>query len=381
MESSLVTSEIGAQTRSGRVLELDGVRALAVLAVMATHLFVVTPNRAHVPSGLPLPLEVVLGHGWLGVDLFFVLSGLLITSILLGSKDGRVGTYFGHFYQRRALRILPLYLLLLAILAIAYVPITGAAYFYLCLAFGANLAPLAHIVAPNGGGPLWSLAVEEQFYLIWPVLVLLLDRRKMVVVLFAILAIEPVLRFWYHEGFYTWLRCDGLAAGALLALWFSSKQRTRRRDDVLALSLLGLAAAIAILSIPFGGMHSGSLSTAERIPEAICVFAALIVLAVSRSGTRAMSFLRVRFAIVTAEFSYCLYLIHVPLIDGYQTFVQRFVPQFPAAAGALGSNLVRGVVILALAYALAAVSRRYVELPFLRMGRARARTPAVRALS
>jgi peptidoglycan/LPS O-acetylase OafA/YrhL len=381
MESRLVTSEIVPQAHSGRVLELDGVRALAVLGVIACHVFVVAPNHNHMPTGLPAPLDVLFAHGWLGVDLFFVLSGLLITSILLGSKEKGAGAYLGRFYERRALRILPLYLLILAILAVAYVPISGAAFLYYSLAFGANFAPLGHVSVPNGAGPFWSLAVEEQFYLFWPVLVLLLDRRKLFIILFAILAIEPFLRFWYLDGFYTWLRCDGLAAGALLALWFSSKQRSRRADDIVTVALLGLAATVAIVSIPYGGSHAGPLSAAERISEAIWVFAAVIVFAVSRAGSSVTRLLRTRFAIVTAEFSYCLYLIHVPLVDAYDTLVQRFVPQFPVAAGALGANLVRGVIVIALAYAVAAVSRRYVELPFLRMGRSGARPAPVHAIS
>jgi peptidoglycan/LPS O-acetylase OafA/YrhL len=385
MESSLVTAEIVPQAHKERVAELDGVRALAVLAVMAGHLLVPPSSVSRAPSGLPRPIEAIVTHGWLGVDLFFVLSGLLITSILLGSKANGAAAYFGRFYERRALRILPLYVLVLAILAIAYVQFTGPGYFALCLAFAANLAPLAHVAVPNGGGPLWSLAVEEQFYLFWPVLVLLLNRRALVYVLFAIVVCEPVLRAIHpFDTEFTWMRADGLAAGALLALWFTSKRRTPRADAILALALLGVALLIAVVSFPFGGMGAGTVSIAVRIPQAICIFAALVIFAVSRSGARSTAALRIPFAIITAEFSYCLYLIHVPLIDGYQTFVNRFAPELPRALGPLGANLLRFAIILCVAYALAALSRRYLEKPFLRMGRSSSRpapmeAPAARA--
>jgi peptidoglycan/LPS O-acetylase OafA/YrhL len=379
MESALVASEIVPRARLGRVPELDGVRAIAVLGVLVCHVFTVAPSHARMPTGLPKIVDVVFAHGWLGVDLFFVLSGLLITSILLGSKRQSVGAYYGHFYERRALRILPLYLVLLAILALAYIPLTGPGFLYLSLAFAANLAPVFHVDVPNGAGPLWSLAVEEQFYLLWPVLVLLLSRRALAAVLFALLVFEPLGRFWFPGGEFTWLRCDGLAAGALLALWFSSPHRTPRRDTLLALGLIGVAAVLVVVGIPFGGLQPGPVSTSLRIPEAVALFAALVVFAVSRTGASATALLRTPFAILTAEYSYCLYLIHVPLLDGYQTAVQRFAPGLPHALGFLGTNLVRGAVVLAVAYALAAVSRRYLELPFLRMRRP-ARRAAVRAV-
>ncbi len=78
--------------------ELDGIRALAILSVLAMHLMVVTPHGMHVATGLPRGVEVLLGHGWLGVDLFFPLSGFLITRILLRTRDGTRKTYFKEFH-------------------------------------------------------------------------------------------------------------------------------------------------------------------------------------------------------------------------------------------------------------------------------------------
>jgi peptidoglycan/LPS O-acetylase OafA/YrhL len=356
---------------AARVRELDGLRAVAIWGVLANHLFVATPNLVtHTPTGFPHWFDVAVDHGWLGVDLFFILSGFLITSILLGTKGNGPARYYGRFYERRALRILPIYLLVLAILAIAYVPITGPAYFVMCLAFVANLSPLTNVGVPNGGGPLWSLAVEEQFYLLWPLLVLALDRRKMWIVLAAIVVICPILRSGHVDDriHLTWFRCDGLATGALLALWFTSPLHNRRNDNRLALALVALGIAIILPTIPFGGLHGGALSRATRISEALCFFSALVIFAVSHTGSSRSAFMRVPFALMTADFSYCLYLIHVPLIDAYQALVNHFFPLFDAAAGPLRVNLLRSAIVLVAAYVLAAISRRYIELPFLRMG-------------
>ena len=360
------------RTGSDHIAELDGIRAFAILSVLATHLLVVTPTMQHMPSGLPHVVDVVLAHGWLGVDLFFVLSGFLITRILLATRERGTRAYYAHFYRRRALRILPLYLVVLAVLFAAYAHAVGPAYFAFCLAFAANLASLFGVAIPNGGGPLWSLAVEEQFYLIWPVLVLALNRRSLFYVLLAVVIGEPILRFLFVDRpiELTWFRCDGLATGALVALWSTWEGRGRVVDDRIACGLVALGVAIALLGLPFGGWAEGPVGHATRISEALCAFAALVVFGVSRSGTTAAAWLRSRFFRVTAELSFCLYLVHVPLIDAYDALAPRLAPRL-LAMSPLATNLVRAVVVLVAAYAVAAVSRRYLEVPFTNRGRTR----------
>jgi peptidoglycan/LPS O-acetylase OafA/YrhL len=384
-EQQIVTDQVAPASKSSRIRELDFCRALAILGVLANHLLVATPALVtHTPSGLPHWLDVTLNLGWLGVDLFFILSGFLITTILLGSRGSGTARYFGRFYERRALRILPVYLIVVALLAIAYIPTTGPGYFALCIAFAANLSALfPSIMIPNGGGPLWSLAVEEQFYLVWPWLILAFDRSKLWLVLLAVLIVVPILRTGHTDARIelTWFRCDGLALGALLALWFTSKFHNPRNDDRLALGLLAIAVLLILATFPFGGLHGGTLSRATRISEAICFFGALVVFAISHTGRPESAFMRVPFFLLTADFSYCLYLIHTPLIDVYQAVVGRFFPALPDALGPLGTNLLRTAIILVASYALAALSNRFIEQPFLRMGRherAHAIAPATR---
>ncbi|HKW15841.1 MAG TPA: acyltransferase, partial [Candidatus Krumholzibacteria bacterium] len=204
---------------------------LAILAVMAFHFTLRVPDAT---PGDRL-IHRVLGAGWAGVDLFFVLSGLLITTLLLDAKDAP--HYFRTFYGRRALRIFPLYYGFLAayFLLVVHRGTTGDDHYlwheqgwwwsYLdnwWLAFVRRTEP------PNyfWTGPFWSLAVEEQFYLVWPALVLLLTRRRLTVVCAAIhrrRAALPPGSACASGAAHRALRADAGAAG------FAGRWRAARR--------------------------------------------------------------------------------------------------------------------------------------------------------
>jgi peptidoglycan/LPS O-acetylase OafA/YrhL len=207
---------------------LDGLRGCAVLAVLAVHTntyFGGTFANGRVAG----PLASLLGAGWAGVDLFFVLSGFLITGILLDAK-GSAG-YFRNFYARRALRIMPIYYGFLA----AYVllgrvdrtywtprPVLAslAGYYY-------NFrAALRHAPAENLHA-FWSLCVEEHFYVAWPAVVLLSSRRGLCRIAAGLIVASLACRVavvaaggWVQVAYLvTPCRFDGLAAGALVAAW------------------------------------------------------------------------------------------------------------------------------------------------------------------
>src|SRR5580698_6867484 len=145
-----------------RIRQLDSVRGLAVLLVLVH-------NTDIYPS---LHLGLITNAGWSGVDLFFVLSGFLITGILIDTKEAQ--NYFSSFYARRMLRIFPLYYAVLTLLVIVALHPTQI-YYYLYLSNWLIL--LKDGWQPNVAGHFWSLAVEEQFYLIWPLCVWLLPKR------------------------------------------------------------------------------------------------------------------------------------------------------------------------------------------------------------
>jgi peptidoglycan/LPS O-acetylase OafA/YrhL len=167
---------------------------------------------------------------WSGVDLFFVLSGYLITGILLRLKEqqaseGESVRWWRAFYVRRACRILPPYVAFLGIVSLFFrVPWSHTWFWYAF--FNANVANATHHEGVRAMVPLWSLAVEEQFYLVWPWVVVLGSRRTLKRIALGIIVATPVLRaictpsFSSHWPIYclTPFRVDTLACGAFIAI-------------------------------------------------------------------------------------------------------------------------------------------------------------------
>lgn len=190
-----------------RLLRLDGVRALAFLMIFVHH-------------GFDVP------HLWVGVDIFFVLSGFLISSILMESQ-GKENAW-GRFYERRALRILPPYLMFL-LLATFFLHLQWGNKVLWYVLFAMNFAEVFKLGVP-GLGILWSLAVEEQFYLFWPFVALRFSPRLVLKFAVALIVLAPILRgvatpfLSDHSAIYYLMpfRMDLLASGAVLAvLWRS----------------------------------------------------------------------------------------------------------------------------------------------------------------
>jgi peptidoglycan/LPS O-acetylase OafA/YrhL len=214
---------------------LDGLRGLAILMVVFHHATPYSPSTTLIGK----VSKAAADFGAVGVDLFFVLSGFLITGILLNAKGAP--HYFRTFYARRSLRIFPLYygVLFVTLILIPLIwPMTtpdgkrlhhGQAWLWL---YASNIkGGLSTLDRPFTAGwyqfdHFWSLAVEEQFYLVWPILILLFTRRTMIVLCALFMAGALALRYWlYHKGdptaaFYclTPCRIDELAIGGLLAL-------------------------------------------------------------------------------------------------------------------------------------------------------------------
>jgi len=358
-----------------RILELDGFRAAAVLMVLVHHLFYGWPLDAAAFSWMPNALVFAIGHGWFGVDLFFILSGFLITGILLDSREN--AHYFRNFYIRRTLRIVPLYFTCILVMYFAY-PGAGP-YFALSLLFLANFSHPFGVFTPHGPGVFWSLAIEEHFYLLWPLLVRLFNRISLLVVTGVVVLGTPILRgICAYQGMdpeseiyvYSFFRFDGLALGAILALWVRSPFYSRSSAWTLAGGLAGLSLLVTAIGLPYGIMGTRTVaSSALRYTQAELMFAAAMALALAYQGSSITGILRSRVARVIADLSFCIYLTHLALGDGYYFVLHSIDLNDVEYFGAVGALAVRCVVIGALTFGVAALSRRYLEKPFLRLKR------------
>ncbi len=351
--------------RLGYRPELDGLRGLAVLAVMAYH----------------CDLRRVVPGGFLGVDLFFVLSGFLITALLLREhrQTGRI--HLPRFYLRRALRLLPALFVMLAVCCVWAMLRTKpdrAAVIY-------QAALLTACHAANGAAywsvPMdllshaWSLSLEEQFYVVWPILLVLL------------------LRFGAGPRRIAWLVGTGIAASALVraALWLSpwpagplaaTTSLIARADSLLAGCLVGLLASAGRLPESPGGRRAlraaAGVSTIFLLLlgimgrngapylvlggyTAVAAAAAVVIAALMNSPPRLASrVLGAPVLVRVGRISYGLYLWHFPLLSLTPKLIHGFIPM---------THRLRGLdapLAYALAFAAATVSYCAVERPFLR---------------
>ena len=285
-----------ASPHPGHIPALDGVRGLAVLLILAFHFgvgvrFFVTDHA----------VARLTGAGWIGVDLFFVLSGFLITGILFDSR--RSQHYFRNFYMRRLLRIFPLYyfaLLVAALLSLSFpdLPLHGLTNPIWLVLYLQNFA-----IAAEGWGAIpehlshyWSLAVEEQFYLLWPLLVWRASRARVMALAAAVIVLAPLLRTALVLNdvsptavfVLTPTRADALAVGAFLAMAVRGpggvEAVARLAGIVGALAAIGVLAIVvargtigvddplmqtlgySLIAIAFGGLIAAAL--AWRVVEA-----------------------------------------------------------------------------------------------------------------
>jgi peptidoglycan/LPS O-acetylase OafA/YrhL len=348
--------------------ELNTVRGIAVLMVFLFHAFEdFTPAAQHLPAWERVFLST-LGFGWMGVNLFFVLSGFLITGILLGSVSRP--HYYSRFYRRRALRILPAYYLLLVVLVlvgrISFVrQHTSLAFAGLSFVYLSNITPLLGV--PRDYAPLWSLAVEEHFYLIWPAAVRVFTRRGLAIAAASICICEPVLRafavarggLWW--GPYTWLSADGLALGALLAIFARSQWGSRTNVLKLASFSALIGMALLVMSLPVPRFMAISLRATSVNYGSLSALAIALWLGTGRYRR----LVNLRILSFYGFISYGLYLIHPLIFHLYNDVSVKYASPFYVGQS-FARCLLRLLVALVLAAAVAYVSRITYEEFFLR---------------
>jgi peptidoglycan/LPS O-acetylase OafA/YrhL len=375
---------------------LDGLRALAVLLVIAVH----TAGAVGLPWGVLGPLDYVVYSGQLGVDLFFALSGFLITTLILREEKGQVaaglqqGFDLGAFYVRRALRILPpFYLVIGSLLLLSGTPwlhTVRPASEIRAEAPGALLSILTfwwnyygYVRAVDVGQGLvivWSLCVEEHFYLLWPVtLVCVRSARGRAAVAAVVCFGVPLLRLLAVLGgeplsvrsAATHLRLDAITWGVLVAIardagWLPSAGQRRR--------LLVLAAAPVLVMLGRGDLlvsPNGTFLGFVVGQAAAALLAALLVVEVAEAPrsalTRALDLPPIAWM---GRISYGMYLLHCPAID-----VARLVAMRGKVTPSPAHFLLTFALVVAVTAALASVMFLLWERPFQRLRRRFRREP------
>jgi peptidoglycan/LPS O-acetylase OafA/YrhL len=358
-----------AQKSQEHIDSLDGFRGIAILLVFFFHYLPRNPHN---------PLSWLASLGWSGVDLFFVLSGFLITGILYDTRES--SNFFRVFYARRALRLIPLYALavgiVLSVSVLLHTPLTWKAIpFYV---YGSNIMLLV-----NGGVPdftpffqcihLWSLSLEEQFYSLWPLVVFFVPgrRRLMQICAVGILAALFLRIFLTHLGASTWMlytelpsRMDALLAGALLALVVRARPQVSLSPRKLYLLMGGCCFILAILFVKAKSLF---LASSEMTSWGYSMFAGLYagVLALALvPGTLANRVGKIPTLRFFGRYSYGLYVWH----DLPSPICVQWVPWFtknihPLILG----QLVYAFTMLALFTGVAVMSYQLMEVRFLRL--------------
>jgi peptidoglycan/LPS O-acetylase OafA/YrhL len=340
------------------IRELDGARGLAALMVFLHHICF----TSIIPEGWNPAIRLLWSVGSVGesgVDLFFVLSGFLITSILVDARKSP--DYYHDFYWKRALRILPLYALcLLGVLL--FVP-GSRTYVVLSALFISNFAWLFHIEAV---GPFWTLAIEEQFYLLWPTVV----RRRSVAQLqrwaLCIGASAIVLRFvaaiFGHFNYrLTFFRCDGLAFGALLACWYARRDladaNSTSHNRAIALSFaLGVALCL-VPPFPIEQLHSLAFFAAFRQTGITLLCGSIIAYLISHTGDRSLAWLRSPLLTFFGLISYAMYMTHIYVLLLYDHLRGEL-----RTGDTLGYTI-RFAAVLTATILLCLLTRYLIELP------------------
>jgi peptidoglycan/LPS O-acetylase OafA/YrhL len=318
-------------------------------------------------------LYLVSSVGMRGVDIFFVLSGFLITSLLI--KDRTSSSFYQDFYWKRALRILPLYIFCLV--ATTWLVKHSGAELLLSIFFLANFASVLHVIAT---GPFWTLAIEEQFYLIWPTVVRRrsvseLTRWALVLGLGAVVLRTIAACIGHHNYALTFLRCDGLAAGALLACWYENRAdsptpQARQRES----RVLGLLAAAGLICLMLRSLMPGSprgqaFDANLYQTGATLLAAATVAFIIANSGSSMLAVFRSRLLIFFGLISYAMYMTHLYVLMIYTRI--EAVPGGDAAALALRFFTVLGATI-----ALCLLTRYLIELPAISLRHFVLRRPA-----
>jgi peptidoglycan/LPS O-acetylase OafA/YrhL len=364
------SAEIQSQAQRFYRPELDTLRFFAFFGVFVFHAAPRTMDfyaAAGLPSWLSKLLISVFGAGAYGVDLFFALSAYLITSLLLRERAATGAVDLRGFYARRILRIWPLYLAFVAFAAVMAMAIPGQ---YLpwryvagfCLLSG-NWVYAFYGLPASIAIPLWTVSIEEQFYLLWP---LALRRASSQTIGAIAVGLLLVANFWRvalaiagapteHMEYNTFTRLDPIALGILIALFGHNLPRLRRGHRI-ALLLGGVVTWVAIYALGAGDNPQNASSWRQALGHPLTALASAAILFSAMGSLH--PFLRNRVLLYLGKISYGLYVLHE---------FAHFCAMRLAPASTPLAVLAQSIVALAFTVLLAAASYRWLESPFLRL--------------
>jgi len=350
--------------------ELDALRFFAFLMVFLHHAFPHQPEfwtKLGLPSALAAVLAGIGATGAFGVSLFFVLSAYLITELLLREKELLGAVDVKSFYTRRILRIWPLYFFFLALATALQWFVPGQHIGWPAgLAFSA-LAGNWYIVLAGFPSsvifPLWSVSIEEQFYLSWPLVVRRVSQAGLVAFAVGLLAVATATRFYLgaqHRGeseiwCNTLVQLDPIAAGILMAVLLRGAVPQFSRLARVAMIVAGVT-SLATAALYFGIKNDPVTTTRIALGyPAVALGGVLLLLAVLREGATPA-----RWLVYLGRISYGLYVFHVLglLISDNVVLKQT---------ASLARYALRVGVAFGLTGAMAAISYRWIETPFLRL--------------
>lgn len=345
--------------------ELAGLRGLAAILVFFYHYVI---DMRPIPAGAgigPRLLSQVATHDYLTVDVFFVLSGFLITSLLLADKGQP--HFFHNFYWRRLLRIGPVFLVTVLILNHVY-PGLGR-YILLCFLFVSNFSDRFGL---NFLSPIWTLSIEEQFYLLWPQVIHRCKESVIAWIAVGLIVVSTVLRMtgffthwaWLSSGF-TYCRLDGFGFGILIACKYVSEnqltRRVRRVIEVLAWPSLLYLCVAAYLVMPMLPRSTVSLQYMLYISLSnFLMFRFVYGIAVRQRRVR---FLASTPMVFIGSISYAFYMYHAFILQHF--YIRWGAPDAMHGWAFFG----RMLVLYAITIAASTVSLYVIEKPAQRLRR------------
>jgi peptidoglycan/LPS O-acetylase OafA/YrhL len=358
------------------VTALDGVRGIAVILVMLLH-YEVRRFRMGFPGAEVF--HAAFSFGWAGVDLFFVLSGFLITGILWDAKHRP--NYFRRFYARRTLRIFPVYYAFLALIFIvlpalrvtAATPVATQAWYW--------TYTNDFLVALKGWGSaaqfaphFWSLAIEEQFYLVWPLIILHLSRQRAQVLCVLVILAAIGFRWWvaivHGDLTASWVlpftRMDALAVGALLALTVRGPLGLGALLRRCRPAAIALSAVLIWLAGWRGNPQSDRLVAVVGLSVVALVFGWFVAEAYAApAGARLASILGNRPLVWFGKRSYALYIFHYPIVAALSLAGFEIAPIRAVVGTTAAAHMVFLIVNVGLSALAAQLSWQLIESPFL----------------